>query len=114
MLTQFRLFRLDSTDGSSEVLNRFLREHRVTQLERQFVAGGPESFYSVLLASIGVAVGTTTPPTCARPIGTTTPPTTAITIWVFAVCLLELPLRKEPAFSRHPVDAESDVPAPLW
>jgi len=58
MLTQFRLFRLDSTDGSSEVLNRFLREHRITQLERQFVAGGPESFYSVL---VEYEVGATDP-----------------------------------------------------
>ena len=39
MPEQFRLFRLDPSEGSSEVLNRFLRQHRVVRTEHQVVPG---------------------------------------------------------------------------
>lgn len=37
MPVQFRLFRLDASEGSAEVLNRFLRQYRVVRIERQFL-----------------------------------------------------------------------------
>ncbi len=48
MPVQYRLFRLDSTEGSAEVLNRFLRQHRSVRVERNFVAL-PEPHYVVLV-----------------------------------------------------------------
>lgn len=39
MPKQLRLFRLDPSEGSSEVLNRFLRQHRVVRTEQQMVLG---------------------------------------------------------------------------
>jgi len=48
MPIQFRLFRLDSTEGSAEVLNRFLRQHRTVRVERNFIVT-PEPHYVVLV-----------------------------------------------------------------
>lgn len=48
MPVQFRLFRLDSEEGSAELLNRFLRQHRTIRLEKHFVLT-PEPHYEVLV-----------------------------------------------------------------
>src|ERR1700678_3007827 len=62
---QIRMFTvraLDPDDGAIEDLNSFLRSHRIAAVDRQFVADGANSFWTVFVTFVhsGVAATATT------------------------------------------------------